>query len=259
MAEPTLSLGFPDLQKEVGDFLGFGPTSGNWSAAKTDIIERIIQSGIRQFYFPPSLGGGMPSHNWRFLKPVTTLATVASTDTYTLPDSFGRMEGNLTFASADNAYTAIKLVGEGVIRNLQQRNTSATGKPRYAAVRPKASTGSTGQRFEILLWPTPDAVYTLTYKYAALLDKITASLPYPVGGMPHAETILESCLAVAEMRKDDEKGLHWTQFMERLAASVEYDKQINAEFFGYNGDGSSDMPHRLDRADYIQYNSVTYP
>lgn len=260
MAEASLSLAYSDLAREVGRYLGYGPTSGNWSSDEAQEINDVIASGLRQFYDPPAISAGMRPHKWRFLRPSTTLAIVANDSDYDLPDNFGWMLGDLTFGSSDNIIQpAVKLIGEGQIRMLQQGNIVTSGPPKYAAVRPKTTTGVTGQRFELLIWPTPDATYTLSYQYRALLNKIDASNPYPYGGQIHGETILASCLAVAEDRHEDAQAEKRQRFMERLSASIEQDSQLDQEFFGYNGDGSdTGLLSTIERVTNVTYNGVLY-
>jgi hypothetical protein len=251
MSESTLSMGYPDYRKLIGRFLGYGGTSTNWSADQIDEIQFVMDSGLRRFY---------TAYDWRFLKPVTTQATVASTYNYTLPDAFGFMIGDLTYATTDSGWDRIRLVEEMEIRRLRQTPTNTTGRPRLAAVRPLTTTGSTGQRFELIFYPTPDAVYTLTYQYRALPYQITASLPYPFGGEMHAETILEAMLAVAEERHDDEKGIHNQTYLTMLQQSILMDQQQGAEFFGYNGDFSdgNNLINRRDRINPTTFNGVQY-
>ena len=57
------------------------------------------------------------------------------------------------------------------------------------------------------LWPTPDSTYTLSYRYKALVAKLTSAAPYPLGGQAHAQTIEAACLAIAEERLNDERGI----------------------------------------------------
>jgi hypothetical protein len=367
MAESTLSLNFPELQKEVSDRgLGWGRTIGSLSAEQLELVQSIINSGLRQFLFPPPLGGR--SHRWSFLSPVTTMmawtdiavdsvvtitsatvtgvynagtgkttltssvASFVSADvgksvvitatgtftassyssstillvtgdatcsvkqftvdgrtvlvsntgkfywnmvgksiaitttgtfpictytsvtqisvtgdarctaktfaitgngTYDLPDNIGYVVDWLTF-EAGVGYPPIQLVDESQIRELQEEGTS-TGQPRYAAVRAKAPTGTIGQRYEIVFWPTPSSNYTLYYSGIYFPDAPSGT-QYPMGGMPHAETILQSCLAIAEQREDQTRGVQYALFLERLAASIEYDISLEPDFLGYNGD-----------------------
>ena len=242
-SESSLSLSLTGLRKEVG-WLWLGDrASAGWTADETDQIDEMIHSGVRQFYHPPPLPGQGLSHKWSFLEPTTTLSTVADTSDYTLPASFGGMNGPLTYASGDNRWNAIDITNEHRIRRLRQRDFSTlTSHPISAAIRARASDGSDGQRFELLLWPTPNKAYTLSYKYHALQAKLSASNPYPLGGEAHAETILESCLAITEQRLENNAGVHTQKFAERLAASVSFDLQTYApEYMGYNGDKSDGM------------------
>jgi len=242
-SESTLSLSFTGFRKEVG-WLWLGDrTSGNWSSDETDQIDEMIFAGLRQFYHPPPLPGQGLAHQWSFLEPTTTLSTVAGTSDYTLPASFGGMVGPLTFAAGDNRWNAIDITNEHRIRILRQRDfNSLRSHPISAALRARTSDGSDGQRFEILLWPTPDKAYTLSYRYHALQAKLTTSNPYPLGGEIHAETILESCLAITEQRLENNAGVHTQKFAERLAASISHDLQSNApEYMGYNGDRSDGL------------------
>ncbi len=176
---------------------------------------------------------------------------------YDLPDDWGGIKGNIVIESV-NYKPNIVLVGEGRIRTLRQQSPQNTGSsstttPFYAAIRPKEHTvTTTGQRYEIMFFPLPETVYTISYIKRILPQMlVTSTLEYPYGGTSHSETILAACLAVAEEqengnRKDGQKVFDKKDlFKERLAASIEIDKQMNSvEFFGYNGD-DSDARHRL--------------
>jgi len=156
---------------------------------------------------------------------------------YDLPDIFGAIDGGFTYNS-QNLYDYIKVVSEKQIRDLRQ-GTRTIGHPQWCAIRPLSATGVTGQRFEVLFYPNPNQSYTLSYAYTPLVDNITSDLPYPWGGMPHTETIIESCLAVAESRVDDGSGEHKQQFMDCLRASVAWDERATTpETLGYNSDRS---------------------
>jgi len=252
-SESSLSLSLTGIRKEVG-WLWLGDrTSANWSSDETDQIDEMIHAGLRQFYHPPPLPGQGLAHQWSFLEPTTTLATVAAQSDYTLPASFGGMIGPLTYAAADNRWHPIEITNEHRIRILRQRdfNTLAS-HPIASALRARTSDGSDGQRFELLLWPTPDKVYTLSYRYHALQSKLTVSNPWPLGGEIHSETILESCLAITEQRLENNAGVHTQKFAERLAASISHDLQSNApEYMGYNGDRSDGLG--LSENEYRRY------
>jgi hypothetical protein len=69
--ESGLSGGYPDFKSEVGFYLGYGRS--NFTSAQTTEIDGIIQSGIRQVYYPPALSEETVGHEWSWLRPSTTL------------------------------------------------------------------------------------------------------------------------------------------------------------------------------------------
>lgn len=303
IAESSLSLGLPELRVEVAYKCGYGRTFASLSATQQDIVDKIVNSGVRQFYNHPIVPNH-PKHEWSFLKPVTSLTTSApySTGTvavtnasttvtlssgtfptwaasgvfshnnvsytiatrdsstqitldvafagttatgqsysvtqedYDLPNNFGGIMGSVSF-SANQAYHEIPIIGENRIREMRQVYTTSY-IPQWAAVRAMSATGTTGQRWEMLFFPAPDAAYTLSYRYSVLQDALSVTYPYPLGGMYHAETILQSCLAVAEQKLYDERGIEYQKWMELLMASVQMDAGKTQEYFGYNGDTS---------------------
>jgi hypothetical protein len=162
---------------------------------------------------------------------------IASAGSFRLPDDFGGFEGKFSFPAGD-LYSGLVVTGEGRIRELTSVDNSS-GRPEYAAVRPIASTGAAGQRFELVVYPLPDTAYVLTYRKVILANQLTANNPYPLGGMAHAETILASCLAAAEEHIDETRGVRYQAFIERLEASIHTDSRLKTpDYFGYNGDNS---------------------
>lgn len=89
MAESGLSIGFPDLQAEVGFFLGYSRTSGNWSVAQATEIESIVHSGVRRVYYPVAISEQMSGYDWSWLKPTTTLSIQGSYATGTVEVASG--------------------------------------------------------------------------------------------------------------------------------------------------------------------------
>ncbi len=90
-----------------------------------------------------------------------------------------------------------------------------------------------------MLYPTPDAAYTLTYTYEKYSGALSGSNPYPLGGMKFAELYIESCLSAAEQSSDDTMGLHTALFQQLLADGIARDMKQGAQFFG-------DMGHTED-------------
>ncbi len=170
---------------------------------------------------------------------------------YRLPDDFGGIEGNLNYP-ANDGFAPVTVVGESQIRTGRQRS-NASSRPTYAAVRPiryipnriKDSVHDTKeyQRYDLLLWPPPSQTYSLLYKYNVNPQALTEKNPYHYGGAAHTQTVLASCLAVAEgFMHDDEHGEKWAAFMDRLKASVAIDENANTpESFGVQTDHSDDF------------------
>jgi len=259
MSESTLTIVFSDLQKAVGFFLGWGSDSSNWSAEELSAINSIVQSGYRKFLVPPKLSENDPVHVWSFTCPNASLSLTAGTDDYDLPADFGGLRTGFYY-SEGSLRNPIDIVGIGQVLEDRAR-LAATGRARKAAIRPKEFTGDTESvRYEVLLYPNPQSDATLYYQYNVLLHKLSDSAPYPIGGMDHGETLLESCLAVAESRQDDELGPHHDLFMERLAASIERDRRVmTPDTLGYNADYSDGSQYGRRSTHVVTVNGVSYP
>lgn len=297
MTESTLSITYDLLAIEVAVFLGYSVTPADWTDAETAEIDRYIQAGIRQFYYPPAAEGIPEGHEWSFLKPTTTIDTaetyttgslavvtglctltggvwpawtatrgtlVIDDVTYTittrdndteltvvgvdataaedswylshsgvqdLPDDLGRVIGDFYYVDTENKRSIVQVSEPHILASLAR--TSDVAPPTVCHVRHKAQVAGAGQRLEVVWFPIPDAIYTLTYVYEAYSGKITTTAnPYPLGGMKYAELITESCLAIAEQRADDEQGLHTAAFFRLLKSGIESDRKQGATYYG---------------------------
>jgi len=259
MAESTLTLSWSDMQGEVGFFLGYGRGADNAEAAWTDIqkaaINSIIRSGLRQFYFPPPIEGQESSYDWSFMKPRAQVDFPNKAQKINLPDDFGGFEGQIVItASTSQLWWPIDLKNEGTVAQLYSETPTSTGRPWVAALQWQKGTQATqGQRANLWLFPAADTDYKLEFQYYILPDYLDHAFPFAYGGMLHVETILESCLAVAEQRLDDATGVHTAKFNERLMASINADRRNKPQKIGYNGD-RSDLQDRWGRTIYNHYN-----
>jgi hypothetical protein len=185
-------------------------------------------------------------------------------DDYDLPDDFGMLLGNFTFAQKDNVLTPCDVVGEARIRELRQRDyNSSSQDPVCAALRIKQTSSLRGDRWQVLFWPKVTAASTVTYRYRVTVDKPVSgegsANDYVYGVSQYSETILYSCLAEAERRKDGERGPMWQHFMELLQTSVMRDRQDNtADLFGYNLDYSDRSEIYAPRRGTLWSDSVTH-
>lgn len=256
MAESELSVTYADLLKEVARFLGYGSDSSAWTADQLEEVDGYVQSGARRFYYPPAANGAEAGYSWSFLSPVATLTTTADDAAQDLPADLGRVLGNFHYEEGEHQRSIVQ-VSEAKLMELVER-TASTGHPEVATVRHRAKDAARGQRFEVAWWPIPDAAYTLTFRYEAFNGKLSADNPYPLGGMRHAELIVQSCLAVAELRANDERGHHSAEYDRLLAAAIEQDRRIGARYYGAMGDRSDCAPALPRRGDTGSSYSGTY-
>ena len=234
MAESGLSIGATDLRAEIGEFLGQGRgVSPAWSATQLADINRIMNSGVRLVYYPPAVQGTQAGYEWTFLRPYTTLTTVADQEDYDLPDDLARIMGKIHFPAEENRRSVPIIPVQDIL--VYRSSTATTGHPRFAGVRWKSTDGTDGQRQELLLWPTPDQEWVMPYQYEAYNGTLTDANPYPLGGMKMAELYIESCLAVAERRRNDDIGVHNHQFQLLLVDAIARDRRQGAQTFGQMG------------------------
>jgi len=73
----TMSLTYTNLQDAVAQFL-YGKAYSTLAAGPQGIVSTAVQNGYRQFLYPPAVDGVEAGYQWSFLRPVTTLTTVAS-------------------------------------------------------------------------------------------------------------------------------------------------------------------------------------
>ena len=192
---------------------------------------------------------------------------------YTLPDDFGGIRGEIAFRD-DSGYSPLRLVNESTIRRLRTEGDYTKDVPEYVAIIPEDtdSESQTAQKFKLSLWPFPDKAYDLLFSYTVNVKAMTTETSYsvaddlhvPVGGVYHSETILASCLAVAESIVDEfnSPGKMQARYIERLTASISYDRRnMLPDGFGYNGDHSdrtiSSVTRR--RVQNVTRNNVLFP
>lgn len=267
MAESTLAVAYRDLRADVAFFLGYGRGEDfgdkKFTKAQENDLAVVLKSGLRQFYNPPPMNGVV--YRWSFLRPVADLTLASGENTVALPDDFAGFEGRITVSGTQSqSFWAVTITGEGRIREMFARLPGASGQPQYAAEQVLKGTNiNEGQRRQLFVYPTADGDYTLTVAYYILPDFLSGTKPYAYGGAQHAETLLESCLAIAEQKLDDAMGVHTEKFHERLAASIAADQASKPANLGYNADRSDGREGWLNwRQGYLNsqvgYNGTIY-
>jgi hypothetical protein len=172
--------------------------------------------------------------------------------TYSLPSTFGSLDGPLTYRAGTGGGCAIPVVPEHYLRE-QRSPLVSTGYPQVAAIYPQTPDASNGTLWQITFHPSPDAAYQLYYRYRI---KMTDLLPgeFPLGGTENAETILASCMALLNPQMEE-------RFIAMVAAAVDADQtNHSADSIGQNRDRSdgTTMNRQYGVDDLTPYNGVFY-
>ena len=223
-------------------------------------VQRLLTSALDRFYRPAMAGEGL--YRWSFMVVDYTLTTVSGQSDYTLSADHGGVIGPLFLTSSSSLQGEVTKTSVENIQSYRAENVSFTTQPSLFAERPTTSDGTGEHVWELLLWPTPSAVYTLSG--TRLLDpaQITSAAPYPLGGRAHRDTILASCRAVAELEKSGKAGAYEADFQKRLSASLQADMQTHqSQILGYNGDGIGrrGLADRRPDGRYENFSLLTYP
>jgi len=251
----TLAADYNRLRAEIGDMLGYGRSTQTWSFSQKETVDRHIENGLNWFYWPPQVPGDDGFHTWSFLKPSTTIATVADQEDYDLGINVASVVGTFTYSSSDG-YQDIIITNENMIRSFRAANVVQTGIPTHAALRWKSDDATAENNLELMLWPKPDAVYTLGYRYEFRPSKISATNLYSMAGPEHAMTIMYACKASIENNPD---GPFTRLFIQHMAASLKRDKDRSTpEHWGYNGDGPNDHNTIDFRTTTVTYDGTQY-
>ena len=184
---------------------------------------------------------------------------------YILPNDFGRLVDEPTFAQKDNAWYTLKMISDARIRSLRQRDFNqnfASSKPQYIAIRPLRNDAPTVNKKEMLFWPDETADATIIYPYRdrpGLPTSTTAPSGYLYGSSEHSDTILYSCMGEAELRLDGGHGAYHSRFMEALVSSISVDRYDNkSRHLGYNDDASDGGEYFNIRRQYLYGSGVSH-
>jgi hypothetical protein len=220
----SLAITIQELRREVGRYAGFGADPAAFDPASALMVDDSIRNGLREFYF--GFVDGQP-HSWSFLKVFHTVPLSAGIAQYDVPAEFVRMASNLTIDGEDYP---CREVPEDVVRTSGQKTTE-TGIPKYFAVLPNGSGGVDCQPLHKLqFYPVPNKVMTASFWYMRdpVIDFSGCNL---FGGAAHAKTILQCCLAQAEITMNVESmgqgaGFHTSKAREMMVASIDADRRL---------------------------------
>lgn len=209
-----MTVNYSSLLEDVGHFL-FGLRTG-FSTDQTDDIEMNITRGLRRVY---------AAHSWSFFRPVKPITTASGTYSYALPTGYESIESEMHYAPGESDfYPPVRERHDSDIRRLQMDNEDTDyDRPRYFSVRTNEFNATIGSTKQLILYPTPDAVYVLSARMTLRPVAIDAVNQYPVGAEQLSAVIVEACLAEAEVSMDDTVGIHGKRFDELLPFAIQAD------------------------------------
>jgi len=234
----SLAVDYAELKGVVARFLGYDAES--LTEAQTAEVDGCIQAGIRNFYYPPHMEGVDETYEWSFLRMACAVQTSEGVADYRMADGFGKVRGDIYFSGDDIEKRPLAVVPVGTLLSMRRR--PETGAPRFAAFAFKSTYGTKGQYVQMMLYPTPDRAYTLSFGGEADTGRLSEARPFPLGGPSFAELVTESCLASAEQRVNDEAGLHTESFRNLLVSMIAKDRGRSGAEYGFMGDRPDYVP-----------------
>lgn len=215
---PSLIAGYEDFVRECAIAANYGSDESQYTTEEIRWLDESVQEAYRYI---------QRASLWSWKRSTTTLTTVASDNDYTLPADVGSVQGDITYA-ANEGFTHIKRTSPLDIRKRLQQS-SQTAQPWLYTVRWRAQTSGSNQRQEMLLYPTPDDAYVLTYEYAVIIGKLSATNPYPLGGPAISQLMIEMCRAVGEAKKNGGRGPQWDLADMAMAVAIGEDNSTLTE------------------------------
>jgi hypothetical protein len=229
-----LEVEYTTLFEEIGFYLGYGrdvPSVPAEFADESKTVLAVLNSGLRQFYYPPPIGDPPKRHVWSFLSPKATIVLDLPWE-YDLPADYGGVITDLVWekATGSGISQALSTIGVEQLMSIKAKGgSSVIGPPQYVAIRATTFDATATPRYQLLVYPEPGTTApdagTIHFRYNADPGPLTDTDVYPLGGAGHAETLIASCLSAAERKLHDEAGVQHNRFMELLAASVALDQE----------------------------------
>ena len=229
-----------------------GPDPATWEAGAVEFYHDIINRGAMRVYFMDDLSDGF-SHKWKFLRVRFTIQTTSGKQDYQLPDDCGGIVGNLAFDSSDSGYSTIYKSAPEEILKWRSINTNVSSYPERFAEEFTDDGGLTSQGRRLMLWPSPDASYTLNGEMDVTpVEMNEDTRPFGYGGRPLVETLLASMMAIVSPELDE-------LYRRRLRAAVQYDEShALPEFLGKNLNGRKGWMRAREDGRFTEFNPVTY-
>lgn len=238
-----LNLTYQNLYDRVSHFLGLTTEGTSPTGTNLTKCQGLVQRGIRNWLYPVD-EMGRPVE-WSFLQFPISFTTSSDKWKYALPIDFSEMLGTLHY---DSSYGNPPLQKRSAEQILELRaDVTETGYPYYFAITTSQYDPEVGTVYELWLYPQPNQAYNLSGFYRADPVQLSATTDLMVGGVRAAESILESCLAEAEVQEDDTIGIHSQRAREMILRLIKYDRITKTGKIGnlYSGvDGAWPRPRQ---------------
>jgi len=162
--------------------------------------------------------------------------SISADGTYSLADDFALLVDDFHYTGG----AGLGGVRPATVQEIRamRSGAAATGRPQWYAVQPRSFDPATGQRWEVLVYPTPGADLAAYYRYRVNPDQMVNDTDFPLGGAVHGQAILQCALAVAEERRNDGQTFHQDRAGQLLSASIDLDARNKPRNLGPNADGS---------------------
>ena len=208
----TMQYSYKELTDRTSKFLGTYGSSGPSGTDLTD-AQAMVKSGYLIF---------LTAYDWTFRRRYASLSTESGLYIYEFPEDFAGLRTPFRFSSL-TGYPPLKEVSDGTLlelRNFGENNAY----PENFAVRAGKHSPETGQRYEVLFWPTPGTVYDLYYSYHMMPPMMSNDDDVHMGGAEYSECVLKFCLAAAEREQDEEAGVQTQEASALLGRCIDMDK-----------------------------------
>jgi hypothetical protein len=185
-------------------------------------------------------------------------------DRYAMPADFGgNIRGQITYGGpAGTPRIALEQVSDDRIRELTSGDVNTAAEPVAIAFRPLAQEAPSDEAIiEAVVWPTPQAVRTIKFRYHRQPVPLVLGTDRPVSGFIHDMTLLAAIKAEAEVTRHDEIGVWEGQYKTLLATSKIRDSEQRPKSLGMmkNPEGSRvGFPFFRGTTDNINGTEITF-
>ncbi|RLI86098.1 MAG: hypothetical protein DRP01_04930 [Archaeoglobales archaeon] len=227
----TTGTSYSELQDVAAEVFGLNPNSTKWSKRDQSRVSTAILRGFRQFLNPPALTVDLrnqrfvrlpSSHEWSFIHETFTITTESGTADYDLPSNFRAVKEKRIYFPSNLERSAILERPPSQIREWRTEYPYSS-YPQYYAIEAKDHSASTGTAYQVMLYPTPDSVLTLTGTMLINLDKLSSTGTIPPGADEFANAITASVMAAAEFMHYGFRGPYWEEFLREVNEAIQRD------------------------------------